>query len=482
MSIVFQQLSTVLNIYLNKLINTGDKIIDSSLVAVVCMLLSSIILYIYDNYTDFYNCIIYYAYRMYNKPYDLNNAPYIINLKFNTTSEKFLNNLYMVDFDYEITSNYRKKICNFETFEEIILKIINKTQIWTYNNIIYNVIEPKHQNDEYTKLSSGFYPIAMGYDGSTIYFATDGYLYGKNYSSTMKVKNILISYIENEVKNMNINTNDGIYLPKFNDNILSFKHYGVISKKKTFNTLFYDDKDKLINMLTRFKNKKMYPDNVPMDNKIGILLYGPPGTGKTGTIMAVANMLKRSIVVINFTTITKCHQLDEILHSSHYDKYVYVFDEFDCILDSLGKDKNKNNIDYGSLLLVAEGEERKNIIDMVRDSKSNLDADIDMSYLLQKLDGLQSAENRVIIATTNNPERINPTLLRPGRFDIKLCLDKCTTQMYADILTNYYNGGEKMHSIIMTSNIPEKKYAPLDLINLAIQYDTLEDLLKVLQE
>jgi hypothetical protein len=165
-----------------------------------------------------------------------------------------------------------------------------------------------------------------------------------------------------------------------------------------------------------------------------------------------------------------------------YSKYVYVFDEFDCVLDVISgaapRDKKEEVQDWGKMLLYAEGEERKSILEMMRQGRGRKGtAPIDLAYLLQKLDGLESAENRIIIATTNNPDRINPALMRPGRFDLKICLGLCTADMVVDILDNYYKGGREK---IQRAGIPDGRYSPLQLINAAIQAPSMEKLLKQL--
>jgi mitochondrial chaperone BCS1 len=154
---------------------------------------------------------------------------------------------------------------------------------------------------------------------------------------------------------------------------------GKINKKKTFNNLYYDQKDEVLEAITKFRNDIMYPDSIGMDNKLGILLYGPPGTGKTGTISACANILNRDVIIIDFSVIKTCQQLDNILKPDNFDKYIYVFDEFDCILDVLiNNEKKETNIekepeqDWSKILMVAEGEERKQILDMMKGGKSKI--------------------------------------------------------------------------------------------------------------
>jgi hypothetical protein len=273
--------------------------------------------------------------------------------------------------------------------------------------------------------------------------------------------------------------NDKILQPTLKADNVALTEIGNVSSKKTFDSLFYPQKGALIQLLEKFQARTLYPSHIPMDNKLGILLYGPPGTGKTGTITAIANMLKKNIVVVNFTQITKCKHLDEILRPDLFKDNLFVFDEFDCILDALvgvgmkggGGSKEEKN-DWGTMLLAAEGDERKEILRMMREGRSySADSLIDMAYLLQKLDGLVSADDRVIIATTNNPDKINPALLRPGRFDLKLCLGSCTGTMVADILRYYYGGeeGERVYKSVAGLCLPDGLVTPLELMNMAMQ-------------
>jgi chaperone BCS1 len=228
-----------------------------------------------------------------------------------------------------------------------------------------------------------------------------------------------------------------------------------------------------------------------MDNKLGILLYGPPGTGKTGTISAIANLLQRHVIMINFSEVTTCSQLDTILSSANNKDYIYVFDEFDCILNVLTNPATQAQAQtaetkqerWHELLAVAEGEERKDILNMIRESKKPAtNTPLDLAYLLSKLDGLEDNNNRLIIATTNNPDKINPALLRPGRFDIKLCLGNCTTAMYTDILTAYFGLSAADIEIVGNAGIPEKRFSPLEVINAALTHPDLAATLDILRE
>lgn len=481
---ILQQLTTLYTIFISKYIDTGDKLLDSSIIGIIVYLLTSIITKLLNEWYIYYNFIIFYLYGMYNDPLNIMKVPYKFKTFDYTSYDQFISqNTYVLTIGYKLITN------DCGIIKSSYIKYLDK----------YNII-PIHNNCDKTSIlsptnnSNRIYQIAISKTGNIIYSEfkyDDIYIRSKHYVDLDFIEPFIINELNNIISSLDKISSDDIYIPIItppDKNKFTLQSLGKISKKKTFDTLYYEQKDELINIIGKFKNGKLYPSHIPIDNKLGILLYGPPGTGKTGTILAIANMLNRSILIINFTNIKTCKQLDEILRPSYYDKYVIVFDEFDCILDVISGKNNEDNVsfrdkgtDFNQMLLYAEGEERKNILEMIKQGRCyKPDANIDMAYLLQKLDGLESAENRIIIATTNNPDNINPALLRPGRFDIKICLSYCTSQIAKDILLNFYKDDEniklKIIEYLKIRNIKNNKFTPLQIVNMAIQtdYDSIE--------
>ena len=462
--------------------------IDSTLVGLIGMIIGCFISMITKDFDRYYNIFIFYFYKMQYNPLDIHIAPYRINIYKYKTIEEFLldNKIQEASLERSTLKIYGSNFTR-TTFLNAISKFLDTKQMFSLRNPTTN--KYLNQNNSTTIGQSSAHVIAIGKSGWPIYLAyisCSQCIITKSMSDYEFIENILaneiIKYISDIIESENLNSG-AILLPTFPpQSSVFYKSLGKISKKKTFDTLFYNQKEELITILDKFKTHTLYPSHIPMDNKLGILLYGPPGTGKTGTISAIANMLGRSIVLINFTKITTCSQLDEILNPTIYNKYVYVFDEFDCILDVIcgSKDNNEKKSDWGNMLLYAEPEERKEIIKMMKESRTN-NNNIDLAYLLQKLDGLESGEDRIIIATTNNPDKINPTLLRPGRFDFKICLGHCTKSSIIDILTNFYKGDDKVReNICCKLNGFNGTYTPLEIINMAIQHPVLDNLLQKL--
>jgi DNA replication protein DnaC len=489
MSAILQHLNTITTLYMTTIFNTGNRMLDNSLVAIVTIIIGYITTHFTEHWREIYNMCIYHIYDMKSHPFELRRAPYIIQTSFDMDRDTFVDRMSSEDL-----SEYGKygKPSMISSYITALIKSNNQTRVTGKNG--KTLLNDFHE-DANPDVSSGIHPIHIMPNGLCVYYCSRSHqIYTRRQS--IDAAHIFVHYLETCYKNDTKHTakeNNSIIQPMFDrgESRMTMNTIGTISNKKTFDSLFYEDKPALINLLERFKSGTMYPPHIPMDNKLGILLYGPPGTGKTGTISAIANMLGRNLILVNFTQITTCKQLDSIFEKATIKTSVFVFDEFDCILDALGKKEDaerKPKNDWGGLLLAAEGDERKEIISMMKNGMGRgADSPIDLAYLLQKLDGLISAQDRIIIATTNHPDKINPALLRPGRFDSKLCLGYCTHKMVAEILQYYYKDigskdktKESIYEAVMRAPIPDKVISPLELMNRAMQAPSFEVLLEEL--
>ncbi len=151
----------------------------------------------------------------------------------------------------------------------------------------------------------------------------------------------------------------------------------------------------------------------------GVLLVGPPGTGKTLLARAVAGeahvpffSLSGSEFVEMFVGVGAARIRDLFQQADAKAPCVVFIDE----LDALGKARVQSPI--------GSHEEREQTL----------------NQLLAELDGFDSRKGVIIMAATNRPEVLDPALLRPGRFDRQILVDKPDVKGRADILAIHAKG------------------------------------------
>jgi hypothetical protein len=243
---------------------------------------------------------------------------------------------------------------------------------------------------------------------------------------------------------------------------------GVINARKNFNTLFFKDKKVLLNMLNKLTNKQLGSDVNGLENKLGILLYGPPGTGKTGVIQAIANYTKRSIVMINLSIIKNSKMLDEVFKDKNKKDYIFVFEEIDCMGDVVLKrgsvpDTKKDNTAETMMEMVTAVASMSNGNKNFKPEKSGK---LELGHILSKIDGIESNEDAIYIATTNRIDALDEALIRPGRFGFKMELSYCDRDMLFNIISMILNLDEDDKKILY-EHIPENainKIKPVDII------------------
>jgi ATP-dependent 26S proteasome regulatory subunit len=235
------------------------------------------------------------------------------------------------------------------------------------------------------------------------------------------------------------------------EDVQSFKKV-VFQSTKSFDNVFFTEKNALIERLTFFQNCKEQYSKFGIPYTFGILMHGDPGTGKTSTIKAIANFTNRHIISIplykvkNISTLTKLFlnvEIDGV--NVPFDKRIYVFEEIDCNglkevvkhrVPSLTKALDEQDVvntlkEHLHDLPDISSEQIKHLINKASLSsnvKGEPKTEITLGGLLELIDGLVETPGRIIIMTTNYPESLDHALIRPGRIDMNIRYEKASKE------------------------------------------------------
>ena len=260
----------------------------------------------------------------------------------------------------------------------------------------------------------------------------------------------------------------------------TIKEFGT---NKTFNTVFFEQKSMYLNQLNFFLNNELWYKNKGIPHHLGILLHGNPGCGKTSIIKATLEYTKRHAFVIPLNRVKTCGELENIFYSENVDdinipinKRIYIFEDVDCISNIVFDRKNKkNNDDYDSdnndednVLL--SNNLNKDILNLIKNNKKTSFKSSDklnLSCLLNILDGIIETPGRIIIMTTNYPEKLDKALLREGRIDINTELKLFNKSMIQDLLIFFYEvSNDYFENNDLFNKIIDYKISPAQIINI----------------
>ena len=166
----------------------------------------------------------------------------------------------------------------------------------------------------------------------------------------------------------------------------------------------------------------------------GILLYGPPGCGKTLIAKAVANSLAKKVSLANGGEKAKSYFIN-IKGPELLNKYVGETERQIRLVFQRAREKSEE----GWPVIVFFDE----MDSMFRTRGTGISSDMESTIvpqLLAEIDGVEGLRNVIVIGATNREDLIDPAILRPGRLDVKIRIDrpneKAARQIFARYLTN----------------------------------------------
>jgi proteasome-associated ATPase len=178
----------------------------------------------------------------------------------------------------------------------------------------------------------------------------------------------------------------------------------------------------------------------------GILLYGPPGCGKTMIAKAVAASLARKVAEREGTTAGRSYFLN-IKGPELLNKYVGETERHIRLVFQRAREKATE----GTPVIVFFDE----MDSLFRTRGSGVSSDVEntiVPQLLSEIDGVEGLANVIVIGASNREDMIDPAILRPGRLDVKIKIERPDAQAAGDILSKYLTPDLPLHPEDLAEN------------------------------
>ena len=188
-----------------------------------------------------------------------------------------------------------------------------------------------------------------------------------------------------------------------------------------------------------FKEHKLRPPK-------GVLLYGPPGCGKTLIAKAVAASLARKVAEINGQPLGKSYFLN-IKGPELLNKYVGETERHIRLIFQRAREKASD----GTPVVVFFDE----MDSLFRTRGSGISSDVETTIvpqLLSEIDGVERLENVIVIGASNREDMIDPAILRPGRLDVKIKIERPDAEASRDIFGKYLTPDLPLHAADLAEN------------------------------
>jgi proteasome-associated ATPase len=171
----------------------------------------------------------------------------------------------------------------------------------------------------------------------------------------------------------------------------------------------------------------------------GVLLYGPPGCGKTLIAKAVAKSLADKVRERTGRQDAHSYFLN-IKGPELLNKYVGETERQIRQIFQRAKERSEEG-----LPVIVFFDEMDSIF---RTRGTGISSDVESTIvpqLLSELDGVETLKNVIVIGASNREDLIDPAILRPGRLDVKIKIERPTAPQASDIMSKYMNPEVPIH-------------------------------------
>lgn len=236
----------------------------------------------------------------------------------------------------------------------------------------------------------------------------------------------------------------------------------LLETMRCFDNIFFEQKEELMNHIQFFMNNIEWYQRTGSPHTLGICLSGPPGTGKTSCIKSIAKYTKRNIVMVSLRDLKSYEDLLAVFSGHGYRQHdapttkqdIFVIEDIDCVGSDIVKSRdgpNASNVQHASYADPSH-------------------PTLTLSDILNAIDGILEFNGRILIITTNHLETLDRALIRPGRIDINIVMDRASISIMKQVISHFFNLTDEHWKGISLDKRLDKWLTPAELTCLCKQF------------